>query len=158
MRAVEKERVRADEQDPAVECKHQALVAVQGIGPVSAAILAREVFYRAYANRRQLGSYLGLTPSAWDSGSTHRCQGISKAGNGWARRVPIEIARLWRRHQAGSRLAQWYAERAAGQTPRIRRILLVALARKIAVALWQYVELGIVPEGVILARQVETSA
>jgi transposase len=158
LRAVEKERDRADEQDPTVERKRQALIAVQGIGPVSAAILAREVFYRAYANRRQLGSYLGLTSSARDSGSRRRCQGISKAGNAWARRVLIEIAWLWRRHQPESRLARWYAERAAGQTPRIRRILLVALARKIAVALWQYVEMGVVPEGVTLARQVEAAA
>jgi transposase len=68
------------------------LIGLQGIGGTGAAIPAREVFARTFANRRQLGSYLGLTPSTYDSGSTTRCQGISKAGNSWARRVLIEIA------------------------------------------------------------------
>ena len=104
-----------------------------GIGPTSAAILAREVFARSYANRQQLGSVLGLTPSAYDSGSTSRCQGISKAGNTWARRVLIEIAWLWRKHQACTELARWYAKRVVEQSLRIRRIMLIALARKLAI-------------------------
>src|SRR5271169_402896 len=86
LREVEKERDTADAQDPVVERKRQMLVALQGVGSTSAAILAREVFARSFASRRQLGSYLGLTPSAYDSGSTTRCQGISKAGNSWAPR------------------------------------------------------------------------
>jgi transposase len=79
LRIVEKERDTADAQDPAVERKRELLCALQGVGGASAAILAREVFARPFASRRQLGSYLGLTPSAYDSGSTTRCQGISKA-------------------------------------------------------------------------------
>ncbi len=79
LRTVEKERDTADSQDPAVDRKRQMLCALRGIGEASAAILAREVFVRSFANRRQLGSYLGLTPSAYDSGSTSRCQGISSA-------------------------------------------------------------------------------
>ena len=122
-----------------------------GIGQASAAILAREVFVRSFANRRQLGSYLGLTPSAYDSGSTSRCQGISKAGNSWARRVLIEIAWLWQKYQSGSSLSRWYEARAAGQSPRIRRIMLVALARKLAVALWRYVETGLIPDGAVMS-------
>jgi transposase len=90
IREIENERDAADAQEPAVERKRQMLIALQGIG--GAAILAREVFARTFGNRRQLGSYLGLAPSAYDSGSTTRCQGISKAGNSWARRVLIEIA------------------------------------------------------------------
>jgi transposase len=90
LREVEKERDTADAQDPVVERKRQMLVALQGVGGTSAAILAREVFARSFASRRQLGSYLGLTPSAYDSGSMTRCQGISKAGNSWARRILIE--------------------------------------------------------------------
>src|SRR6266404_5285410 len=121
LREVEKERDLADAQDPVVERKRQMLVALQGVGGTSAAILAREVFARPFANRRQLGSYLGLTPSAYDSGSTTRCQGISKAGNSFARRVMIEVAWLWRKYQPDSALAKWYEERAAGQSPRIRR-------------------------------------
>ena len=80
----EKERDAADAQEPAVERKRQMLISLQGIGGAGAAILAREVFARTLGNRRQLGSYLGLTPSAYDSGSTTRCRGIIKAGNSWA--------------------------------------------------------------------------
>ena len=81
--------------------------------------------------------------------TTTRCQGISKAGNSFARRVMIEVAWLWRKYQPDSALAKWYEQRAAGQSPRIRRIMLVALARKLIVALWRYVEIGLVPAGAI---------
>ena len=152
LRLVEKERDMADDQDPAVDRKRRMLCELQGVGKASAAILAREVFARSFANRRQLGSYLGLTPSAYDSGSTTRCQGISKAGNSWARRVLIEIAWLWRKHQSASALSRWYAAKAMGQSPRIRRIMLVALARKLAVALWRYVETGLIPDGAVMSN------
>lgn len=152
IRDVEKQRDAPDAQEPAVERKRQMLIGLQGSGGTGAAILAREVFARTFANRRQLGSYLGLTPSACDSGSTTRCQGISKAGNSWARRVLIEIAWLWRKHQPTSPLSSWYAAKARNQSRRIRRIMLIALARKLAITLWRYVETGVVPKGVTLAR------
>ena len=152
LRAVEEERDKADAQDPAVERKRELLCALQGVGNAGAAILAREVFARSFANRRQLGSYLGLTPSAYDSGSTTRCQGISKAGNSWARRILIELAWLWRKYQPDSPLSRWYAQRTTGQSPRIRRIMLVAMARKLAISLWRYVETGLVPDGTVIAR------
>ena len=152
LREVEKERDTADAQDPVVEQKRQLLVALHGVGATSAAILAREVFARSFASRRQLGSYLGLTPSAYDSGSTTRCQGISKAGNSWARRILIEVAWLWQKYQPASPLAHWYIQRTAGQSSRIRRIMLIALARKLAISLWRYVETGLVPEGVAIAK------
>ena len=152
LREVEKERDTADAQDPVVEQKRQLLVALHGVGATSAAILAREVFARSFASRRQLGSYLGLTPSAYDSGSTTRCQGISKAGNSWARRILIEVAWLWQKYQPASPLSHWYIQRTAGQSSRIRRIMLIALARKLAISLWRYVETGLVPEGVVIAR------
>src|ERR1700724_2232903 len=152
LRIVEKERDTADAQDPAVERKRELLCALQGVGGASAAILAREVFARPFASRRQLGSYLGLTPSAYDSGSTTRCQGISKAGNRWARRVLIEVAWLWRKYQPGSPLSHWYARKTADQSPRIRRIMLIALARKLAISLWRYVETGLVPDGAVMAK------
>ncbi len=104
------------------------------------------------ASRRQLGSYLGLTPSAYDSGLTTRCQGISKAGNSWARRVLIEVAWLWRKYQPDSPLSRWYAQRTHGQSPRIRRIMLVAMARKLAISLWRYVETGLVPDSTVMAK------
>ena len=149
LRTAEAERDTADAQDPSVERKRDSLIQLRGVGPASAAILAREIFGRRLANRRQLGSYLGLTPSAYDSGSTTRCQGISKAGNSFARRVMIEVAWLWRKYQPESMLTKWYEERAAGQSPRMRRIVLIALARKLVIALWRYVEVGLVPEGAV---------
>ena len=149
LREVEKERDAADAQDPVVERKRQMLVAVQGVGGTSAAILAREVFARSFASRRQLGSYLGLTPSAYDSGSMTRSQGISKAGNSWARRILIEVA--WQ-YQPASPLSSWYLQKTAGQSSRIRRIMLIALARKLAISLWRYVETGLVPDGVVMAK------
>jgi len=152
LREVEKERDTADAQDPVVEQKRQLLVALHGVGATSAAILAREVFARSFASRRQLGSYLGLTPSAYDSGSSTRCQGISKAGNSWARRILIEVAWLWQKYQPASPLSHWYIQRTAGQSSRIRRIMLIALARKLAISLWRYVETGLVPEGVAIAK------
>jgi transposase len=152
LREVEKERDTADAQDPVVEQKRQLLVALHGVGATSAAILAREVFARSFASRRQLGSYLGLTPSAYDSGSTTRCQGISKAGNSWARRILIEVAWFWQKYQPTSPLSHWYIQRTAGQSSRIRRIMLIALARKLAISLWRYVETGLVPEGVAIAK------
>src|SRR6201982_4177494 len=152
LRIVEKERDTADAQDPAVERKRELLCALQGVGGAMAAILSREVFARPFASRRQLGSYLGLTPSAYDSGSTTRCQGISKAGNSWARRVLIEVAWLWRKYQPGSPLSHWYARKTADQSPRIRRIMLIALARKLAISLLRYVETGLVPDGAVMAK------
>jgi transposase len=152
LREVEKERDTDDAQDPVVERKRQMLVAVHGVGGTSAAILAREVFARSFASRRQLGSYLGLTPSAYDSGSVTRSQGISKAGNSWARRILIEVAWLWQKYQPASPLSSWYLQKTTGQSSRIRRIMLIALARKLAISLWRYVETGLIPEGVVMAR------
>ena len=152
LRIVEKERDTADAQDPAVERKRELLCALQGVGSTSAAILAREVFARPFASRRHLASYLGLTPSAYDSGSMTRCQGISKAGNSWARRVLVEVAWLWRKYQPASDLSEWYVRKTAGQSPRIRRIMLIALARKLAISLWRYVETGLVPDGAVMAK------
>jgi transposase len=152
LREVEKERDTADAQDPVVERKRQMLVAVHGVGGTSAAILAREVFARSFASRRQLGSYLGLTPSAYDSGSVTRSQGISKAGNSWARRILIEVAWLWQKYQPASPLSSWYLQKTTGQSSRIRRIMLIALARKLAISLWRYLETGLIPEGVVMAR------
>ena len=81
-----------------------------------------------------------------------RCQGISKAGNSWARRVLVEVAWLWRKYQPASDLSEWYVRKTAGQSPRIRRIMLIALARKLAISLWRYVETGLVPDGAVMAK------
>jgi transposase len=123
------------------------LMALTGIGPVCAGVLVREVFYRDFANRREVAHYPGLTPSPWRSGRVRREQGISKAGNPRARCMAIELAWLWLRHQPGSALAAWFRTRVGGAKGRLRRIMAVALARKLIVALWRYLVDGIVPEG-----------
>lgn len=150
IRSVEKERDLADAQNPCVEEKRQILQLIPGIGGTTAAVMAREIFARTFTSRSHLGSYLGLTPSAFDSGSSTRCQGISKAGNSWARRILIEIAWIWQGRHPESPLTKWYKARTKAQSPRIRRIMLVAMARKLAITLWRYVETGAVPEGVDL--------
>ena len=154
LRLVEKERDTADAQSPAVEQKRQDLERLHGIGGAASAILAREVFSRSFSSRRHLASYLGLTPSAYDSGTATRCQGISKAGNSWARRILIEISWLWLKYQPDSALSRWYVSRTRGQGGRMRRIMLIALARKLAIVLWRYVETGVLPEGARLSPKV----
>ena len=126
------------------------LVRIRGIGPTLAAVLATELFYRRFDNRRQLASYTGLAPMPYSSGATSRDQGISKAGNNRARHNAIELAWLWLRHQPESRLAVWYRERVTNAQGRLRRIAVVALARKLIVALWRFLETGLIPDGVIL--------
>ncbi len=126
------------------------LMAFTGIGPICAGVLVREVFYRDFANRREVAHYLGLTPSPWKSGSVRRDQGISKAGNPRARRMAIELAWLWLRPQPGSALTAWFRTRVGSVKGRIRRLMAVALARKLLVALWRYLVDGIVPEGAVL--------
>ena len=97
-------------------------------------------------NRRHL--QLEITNS--DSGEGHRSQGISKAGNRLARVAIVEAAWLWLRHQPDSALSQWFHDRTQGQKGRIRRVMIVALARKLAIALWRYLETGLIPEGAVV--------
>jgi len=133
-----------------VEAKIVQLAQLKGIGPVFAQVLGNEVFYRRFANRRQLGSYLGLTGTPFDSGDSRREQGISKAGNSRARASAIELAWLWLRHQPDSALSRWFRARVGALTGRMRRIAVVALARKLVVALWRYLESGLIPTGAVL--------
>ena len=114
-------------------------------------MLANEVFYRRFANRREVGGYFGLTGTPYDSGQTQREQGISKAGNRRARALAIELAWLWLRYQPQSALSQWFLKRVGSQKGRVRKIAIVALARQLMVALWRYVEFGLVPRGALVA-------
>jgi len=147
---IERERDAAPTTCEATERKRDLLSQLKSIGPAISAFLSREVYYRQFANQRQVGSFLGLTPSPYDSGDEERCQGISRAGSGHARAVMIETAWLWIKHQPKSALSRWFVERTAGQSKRVRKIMIVAVARKLAIALWRYVELGLVPQGAIL--------
>ena len=95
-------------------------------------------------------SCIGIAPSAYDSGDGHRSQGISKAGNRLARVAMVEAAWLWLRHQPDSALSQWFHDRTQGQKGHIRLIMIVALARKLAIALRRYLETGLIPEGAVV--------
>ena len=123
------------------------LIRLRGIGLVSATVLADEVFFRDFRNRREVAGYLGLASSPWASGRVQRDQGITKSGNPRARRTAIELAWLWLRHQPGSVLTRWFRQRVGTTRGRMRRIMLVALARKLIVALWRYLSDGLVPDG-----------
>jgi len=147
---IERERDTAPTPCEATERKRRLLLRLRSIGPAISALLSREVYYRQFANRRQVGSFLGLTPSPYSSGEEERCQGISRAGRGHVRAIMIEAAWLWIRHQPKSALTRWFLERTAGQSTRIRKTMIVAVARKLAIALWRYVEHGLVPQGAIL--------
>jgi transposase len=122
-----------------------ALLRLKGIGPEIATVLQMEVFYRHFGSRRDVAAYAGLAPSPFASGGARREQGITKQGNPRARRVLVELAWLWLRHQPESALARWFRDRVGAASGRVRRITVVALARKLLVALWRYVETGIVP-------------
>lgn len=126
------------------------LVDLKSIGPVGGEVLVDEVFYRDFDNRRQVGGYFGLTGTPYDSGHRVREQGISKAGNRRARKLAVELAWLWRRHQPDSELTRWFNKRVGDLKGRIRRIAIVALARKLMVALWRYLTTGVVPAGAVL--------
>jgi transposase len=127
--------------------RQELLQRLKALGPAFATTLTNEVFYKDFRNRRQVGAYCGLTSSPWRSGGIDREQGISKAGNPRARLKAIELAWLWLRHQPESELSRWFRTRTANAGKRARRIAIVALARKLMVALWRYLTTGLVPAG-----------
>ena len=126
---------------------------LKSLGPAFSGALTNEVFYKDFHNGRQVGSYFGLAPSPWKSGGIDREQGISKAGNPRARQKAIELSWLWLRHQPDSALAQEFRRRTANASGRIKRIAIVALARKLMVALWRYLTTGLIPQGAVLKPQ-----
>jgi transposase len=144
--------------DDAMAQKIMALQRIRGVGANFAAVLGREVFYRSFANRRQLASYVGIAPTPHQSGGTDRDRSISRAGNARARTTLIQLAWLWLRHQPGSALATWFRERVGALQGRTRRIAIVAMARRLLIALWRYVETGMVPDGVAIRAAAETTA
>jgi len=126
------------------------LLDIRGIGPEFAAILWSEGLFRHFDNRRQVAAYAGLAPSPWQSGSVNREQGVSKAGNPRLRTTLVQLSWLWLRHQPKSALALWFEERVKRTGGRFRKSAIVALARKLLVALWKYVTAGVVIEGAAL--------
>jgi transposase len=130
----------------AMKERRQFLQRLKALGPAFGAALVNEVFYKDFHNRREVAAYCGLAPSPWKSGGIDVEQGISKAGNHRARQKAIELAWLWLRHQPDSALSQWFRNRTANAGKRARRIAIVALARKLIVALWRYLSTGLVPD------------
>ena len=130
--------------------KVATLTKLAGVGELSATLLVTEVFHRSFSSRRHLASYPGLAPTPCASGDVHRDQGISKAGNKPARTLLVEITWAWMRHQPTSGLTAWYRARLAQHGARSRKVGIVAMARKLAIALWHFVEHGIIPPGAVL--------
>jgi transposase len=133
--------------DPQVE-QVRRLLRLKAIGPNTAWLLVHEVFsWRQIRNRRELGSLAGLTPSPYESGQSRREQGISKAGNRRVRWMMVELAWLWLRYQPSSELSPWFRRRFGRENHRVRKLGIVALARKLLVALWKYLQTGEIPAG-----------
>src|SRR6202048_4072853 len=160
IREVEAERVEAmaGTADNEMTQKIAALQRIRGIGTNFAAVLVREVLYRSFANRRQLASYVGIAPMPYQSGGRARDRSISGAGSPRARTTLIQLAWLWLRYQPGSALAAWFRERVGVLQGRTRRISIVAMARKLLIALWRYVETGVMPEGVEIRAGADATA
>lgn len=132
---------------PGVEQVRQ-LDRLRAVGTQSAWLLVMEFFgWRDFRNRRQVTGAAGLAPTPYDSGSQRREQGIGKDGNRWVRGLAVELAWAWLKHQPQSELARWYQRRFGHAGARMRKIGIVALARKLLIALWRFVETGVVPEG-----------
>lgn len=152
LKEVEKERVQAikERRTPGAHVAERLMLLV-GIGITGGWELAHEAFWRKFSNRRQVGSHAGLVSVKRSSGKTDRDLGISKRGNTRIRSLLVELSWLWLRHQPDSAISRWYRERFLGKRP--RKIGIVAVARKLLIALWRYVEHGIVPEGARLKSQ-----
>ena len=149
MATVERERdaLVGRKSDAASETAAAALARLKGIGTELGSLIWLEALFRGFGNRRQIAAYAGLAPSPWQSGGTDREQGISKSGNRRLRHAMVELAWFWLRHQPASTLSVWFRERVGQGRGRIRRIAIVALARKLLVALWRYAIQGVVPRG-----------
>ena len=142
LQAKQSEQLAKDLQPRVAQLAH-----LRGIGVGGAWVLAAEVFgWRRFANRREVAGCLGLAGTPYDSGESRVEQGIAKTGNRQVRRLLVELAWTWLRYQPRSALSQWFNERFAG-SPRLRRIGIVAVARRLAIALWRYIEFGVIPPG-----------
>ena len=141
-------RIRQN-QDRASEIARR-LMTLRGIAEVGAETWARELAWRNLKNRRQVGGLIGLTPTPHQSGDSSRERGISRAGNRHVRAIAIDLAWLWLRQQPDSDLTLWYNRRFASGSPRLRKIGIVALARKLMIALWRFADFGVIPKGAIL--------
>lgn len=145
--ANEQERRLREDEDPVLDMVRR-LMGLKAVGVRTAWILVMELFaWRDIKNGKQLGALVGLTPTPYHSGASEREQGISKSGNKHVRAMIVELAWMWLRWQPGSKLSQWYERRFASGNKRLRKVGIVALARKLLIALWRYLKQGKLPEG-----------
>ena len=149
MKTLRKERESKVKSEATSSLKKVAqLRTLYGIGETSSWEFVTEMFgWRNFQNRKEVGAFPGLTPTPYDSGGSRREQGISKSGRGRIRALSIQIAWGWLRHQPNSKLARWYWERFGHGSKRMRKIGIVAVARKLLIDLWRYLEYGVIPEG-----------
>jgi transposase len=150
LHAVESQRdavLAQDEAAGSAEAMIACLVGLRGIGIQTATVLVREGFVRRFRSGKALGSYAGLVGTPFASGGFSHEQGITKAGNRRLRTAVVELAWLWLRYQPDSALSRWFAERLGQAGGRMRKVLIVALARKLLIALWRLATQGVVPEG-----------
>lgn len=150
LEALQKERIKTEGNKAAQQI--QQMMLLKGVGWQSSWILATEFFaWRKFKNTKQVGACAGLTPTPYDSGDSIREQGISKSGNKCVRKIMIELSWLWLRWQPDSDLSLWFNSRFGSGGKRMRRIGIVALARKLLVSLWRYLEHGVIPTGAVLS-------
>jgi transposase len=149
IREVERERKKLLEDTGRPEVQMvRGLMRLKSIGVETASTLVVEFFgWRSFRSRRQVAALAGLTPTASSSGETSRELGISKSGNRRLRWMMIELAWGWLRYQPNSDLSRWYQRRFGGGGPRMRRIGIVALARRLLVDVWKYLDQGVIPQG-----------
>lgn len=150
LEGIRKKRVKDNESKSMARVNQ--MLKLRGIGMESAWLLEKEFFgWRQFRNGKEVGSLSGLTPTPYSSGNSEREQGISKAGNRRVRAMMIEISWSWLRFQKESKLTKWFNERFASGGKRMRRIGIVAVARKLLVDIWRFIEHGVIPEGAIVA-------
>lgn len=134
-----------------VRARVAKLQRLKAVGKVGAVRLVLELFWRKFQDRRQVGACVGLVPQPFDSGNSHSDQGISKQGNRRVRSLLIEMAWFWLRYQPGSAISKWYAQRIGdGKSKRGKRVAIVAVARRLVIALWRYLEHDVIPDGAVL--------
>ena len=151
LRAVEAERdALLDPPGDSAATPVAMLARLRGVGPEFAAVLWSEGLFRSFANRRQVAAYAGLAPTPWQSGSVEHDQGVSKSGNPRLRTTMVQLAWLWLRHQPTSELSLWFQERVQRNGGRAKKTTIVALARKLLVALWKLVSSGVIIEGAVM--------
>jgi transposase len=147
----ERDRVLTVAQPDRAERMIRLLVGIVGLGVETATVLVREILCRPFRDRRAVASYAGLNGTPFRSGGMEREQGIDRSGNARVRRILVQLAWRWLRFQPESALSRWFAERTGGAKGRIRKIMIVALARKLLIALWRYVKTGELPAGARIA-------